>query len=395
MQTRAVVRGAAAISAFAEAERAGRDVAEQVIRALGTAEARAVIYFATTHHAPAYDRIERAITSLLSVEHVVGCSAGGVVGAGREIERAPGVSALALAGDFEVKRFFISSLRGRAEEVGREVGRVVGSLERPRSVVLFADTYNLAPDELLAGIASVAPDARVFGAGASEDGSLGETAVFARSTTAANAVSGLALGGIQVRTLITQACRPVGAWQTITRAEQNRILELDGRPALEQYLAVLPEMLRADLKQALRSTLAALAIELTIGELAPPYVVRDLLGADPERGALLVGDEVISGMRFAVAIRDPAGARQALEARLAQFARTENRLAAALYFNCFARGEVFYGVPEIDSAYIQRSLGTLAVAGLFSGAEFAPLGGTNRLQQYSGVLVGLEGDGRA
>jgi small ligand-binding sensory domain FIST len=390
-----VLRGAAAISARTEPEQAGRDVAEQLIRSLGAAEARALLYFATSHHAPAYDRIERAIASHLSVEHVVGCSAGGVVGAGREIERAPGVSALALAGDFQVKRFFVSSLRGRAEEVGREVGRVVASLDQhPPTVILFADTYNLAPDELLAGIASVAPDAAVVGAGAAEDGSVGETAVFAHSTAAANAVSGLALGGVGVRTLITQACRPVGPWQTITRAEQNRILELDGRPALQEYLAVLPEMLRDDLKQALHSTLAALAVQLVPGELAPPYVVRDLLGADPGREALLVGDEVVSGMRFAVAIRDPHGAREALDARLAHFAGGERPLAAALYFNCFARGEGFYGVPEVDSAYIQRRLGSLEVAGLFCGAEFAPLGGANRLQQYSGVLVGLEADGR-
>jgi small ligand-binding sensory domain FIST len=388
-----MLQAADGLSQLGDTDQATSDVAEQLVAGLGGRPPKAVVFFATTRHGPAYARIGRHLRSRTGAEHVVGCSAAGVLGLGREVEGAPGLAALALAGEIEAKRFFIPSLRGRSEEIGRELGRMALTVGRePRSIVLLADTYNLAPDELLAGLKVVSPETRLVGGGASEDGSIGETSVVAHEAASSNAIAGLLLGGVRVRVMVTQACMPVGAWRTITAAQSNRILELDGKPALPEFLAALPEALRQDVRQALRSTLAALAVPVDPDEIAPGYVVRYMLGADPAGQALLVGDEVVPGMRFAIAIRDPAAARASLDESLARFAAAGVPIAA-LYFNCVARGEAFYGFPGIDSAYIQRSLGDTKLAGMFCGAEFAPLGGTNRLHQFSGVLVGFETDG--
>lgn len=394
MQTRSVLRVSSSLCRTEDTERAAHAAAEQLAAGLNGEPARAALFFATTHHGPGYGRVQRAIAAATRAEHVVGCSAMGVIGGDGEIERKPGISALALAGDFEVRRLFVPSLRGRALEVGREIGHIAASLERePRTLVLLADSYNLAPDELLAGVATVSPETTVIGGGASEDGSIGETSVVARDVVSGNAVVGLAIGGLKIRTLVTQACHPFGPWRTITRAESNRILELDGESALRGYLEALPPTLRGDLRQALRSTLAALRVEIGPEEIAPPYVVRRLIGADPGRGALVVEDEVVEGMRFAIAIRDARNAREDLDIGLERYSRMGGPLAGALYFNCVARGQTLYGLADLDPAYIQRRLGGVELAGLFCGVEFAPLGGQNRLHQYSGVLVGLESSG--
>jgi small ligand-binding sensory domain FIST len=386
-----MLRLASGSSRSADSDEAARELAVQIGRQLEGMRARAAIFFATTPHGPGYGRFERALRAATGAEHVIGCSASGVVAAEGEVEHGPGVSALALAGDLEVRRFFVPSLRGRAEEVGRELGRVALSLERePRTIVLLADSYNLAPDELIAGIGSIAPDAIVVGGGASEDGSVGETAVIGHGACAGNAVAGLAIGGLRMRTVVSPSCVLYGGWRMITAAQGNRILELDGEPALRTYLDCLPRTLRSDVKQALRSTLAALACPPIEGDLPESYVVRALLGADQQRGALLVGDEVTAGMEFAIAVRDPATAREALDANLERFCRDGGSLAGALYFNGVERGESFYGVAELESAYLRRRLGDLPIAGLYCGAEFAPLGGRNRFHQYAGVLVGIE-----
>lgn len=381
---------ASAFSTHADTAQACRDIALELEERLGTSRAEAAIFFATPGYGPAYGRIERAIREIVGVGEVVGCSAAGVVSREGERERGAAVSALALRGDFEVRRVFVPSLRGRAEEVGRELGRVVATLDaEPKTLLLLADSYNLAPDELLAGVESAAPGTVVLGAGASEDGTIGETTVVGRGVASSNAVAGLAIGGLDVRSMVTQGGTPVGRWWKVTRAESNRILELDGEPALSVFLTEIPELLRADLREALRCTRAALADQITDGEETPPYVVRRLLGADVSQGALLVGDEVIPGMHFALAVRDPAAARESFARNVEEFAATSRDIAGALYFNSVERGEALYGIPDLDTAYLRRSLGDVEIAGFFSGAELAPLAGRNRFHQSSGVLVGF------
>ncbi|HJQ75537.1 MAG TPA: FIST C-terminal domain-containing protein, partial [Gaiellaceae bacterium] len=87
-------------------------------------------------------------------------------------------------------------------------------------------------------------------------------------------------------------------------------------------------------------------------------------------------------------VRDPGGARDELQRVLAdQAAAWPGPPAAALYVNCVGRGRRFHGVQGLDTAYIRQQLGPLAVAGFFSGAEFAPGTGGTHLHQYTGVLA--------
>jgi len=384
-----MLSAASAASSKADPVQAARDITRGLAD-LGPGPAAAALFFATIEHGPAYARIEQAVRAAVPSGEVVGCSAAGVLSDAGESERGPGVAALALRGDFAVQRFFVPALRGRAVEVGREIGRAVQQVERkPRTVLLLGDSYNLAPDELLAGIESVAPGTTVLGAGATEDGSLGETTVVGRATASSNAVTGLVLGGVHTRWTVAQSAHPVGRWLTVTRAESNRVLELDHRAALDVYIEQLPSLLNEDLREALRRTrIALLGDASATGETHPPYLVRSLLGADPDRGALLVGDEVLEGSRLAIAVRDGSTARQAFARGVEDFAHGP-KLAAALYFDSVERGESLYGIPGLDTAYLGSILGDVALAGFFSGMEIAPLAGRNRFHQASGVLVGF------
>ena len=386
MQDRGVLSAVAAASFASSPEEAAADLVRQV--APGTAgAASAALFFATPGHGPSYGRLEHALREAVGGP-VVGCSAAGILSRAGERERGPGAAALVLRGDFSVQRFFLPSLRGRAQEVGHEIGRIAATVDRlPRTIVLLADSYNLAPDELLAGIESVAPGTVVVGAGASEDGSVGEATVVGRSAAANNAVTGLVFGGLTVRTRVVQSAAPVGPWRVVTRAEANRILRLDGRSAVDVYLAGLPSLLRADPLEAIRRTRAAVA-DAGSDEPDPPHVVRRIVGADSETGALVVGDEILPGSRFAIAVSDPVEARQRFARELDAFA-TGAPLAGALYFDSVERGEALYGIADLDSAYLRQVLGDVEFAGFFSGVEIAPLGGRNRVHHASGVLVGF------
>lgn len=386
MQDRGVLSAISAASFAASPDEAAAEVS-RAIAGRGAGDTAVAMFFATPGHGPSYGRLEHSLREAIGGQ-VIGCSAAGVISRAGERERGPGAAALVLRGEFEAQRFFLPSLRGRAGEVGHEIGRIAATVERrPRTIVLLADSYNLAPDELLAGIESVAPGTIVVGAGASEDGSVGEATVVGRAAAASNAVAGLVFGGLTIRTTVVQSAAPVGRWHVVTRAQSNRILELDGRSAVDVYFAGLPDLLRADPLEAIRRTRAALA-DANTAEPDPPHVVRRLLGADSESGALVVGDEVLPGSRFAIAVADPVESRQRFARALDAFADGP-RLAGALYFDSVERGEALYGIADLDSAYLRQVLGDVEFAGFFSGVELAPLGGRNRFHQASGVLVGF------
>jgi small ligand-binding sensory domain FIST len=393
VQSRFVLSLASGASDHPNASRAAEIVAEQVAAGLSGARASAAVFFATTTHGPGYGVFERAIAEAAGTRNVIGCSASGVFGGVGEIERGPGVSALAFAGDVEARRFFVPGLRGRAEEVGREIGRTARELDRdPGVILLLADSYNAAPDELLAGIEASAPGIAVIGGGATEDGTVGETTVIARGTTASNAVVGLVIGGVRCRLVVSPSCTICEPWWTVTEARGHRVLALDGSPALPMLLARLGGAFGDDQREVLRSILAAIGTPGSERDLAPPYVLRAFVGADAESGALLVGDEVFAGMRLAIAVRDPVVARETLAANLERFVADGAETAGALYFNGVERGERLYGITALEGAYLRHVLGDLPIAGLYCHAGFAPLGGRNRFHQHAGILVGLEAD---
>lgn len=387
-----MLRAASGVSRNPDPAAAAREVAMQVGRALDGRRAAAVVFFATTSLGPGHGRFEMALRAATGAQAVVGCSTSGVVAGDGGGETGPGISAIALSGDLEARRFFLPSLRGRSEEIGREIGREARLVERePRTILLLADTYNLAPDELLAGVAATAPNVPVIGAGAAEDGSTGETTVTGPGRSGSDAVAGIVLGGIGVRVAVSSSCSIHGHWHTITEASGNRILGLDGRPALAAVLASLPEGLAGDLELALRSTLAALAPRAGSdrGRDVEPWLARPFLGADPGTGALLVGDEVMAGMEFAVAFRDRETARRTLEESVSGMVGSGG-LAGAIYLAGAERGRRLHGIPDLESAWLRRYLGDLPLAGAFCATGLAPVGGRNRFHQHAGIVVGFE-----
>ncbi len=364
---------------------AAREVAAGLAGMGGGTGQSAAVFFATRDYGPSLDRISREIASRAGIDSVVGCSAATVFGPADQPAGDRGISALAVSGIPQVERFFLPGLRGHSEEHGREIGRLVATgPDESATILLFADSYNLAPDELLSGIADTAGPVAVIGAGATEDGFAGETSVVGHGVSRSNAVAGLVLRGVAampVRSPVFSATEP---WWTITAASANRVERLDELPALERVLESLPASLRENPDESLGRIQVALA---DAGSTDAP-LLRPIVGADPDSGAVLVGDEVVPGMRLALAAPDPVVARRRLDDGLGRLAAS-GPPACLLYFQCALGGEAPYGHPGLDAAYLRRDLGELPVAGFSSYIAFAPHLGRNRFHHFSGLLAGL------
>jgi small ligand-binding sensory domain FIST len=122
---------------------------------------------------------------------------------------------------------------------------------------------------------------------------------------------------------------------------------------------------------------------------AGQYLVRNIIGLDPAKGILAVGEEVREGQTMIFTLRDGQRAREDLNQMLERQAQklAGKKPAFGLYFNCCARGSSLYGMPGIDTAYIRQTLGDFPLIGMFGGYELAPLGGANHLFAYTGVLA--------
>ena len=66
--------------------------------------------------------------------------------------------------------------------------------------------------------------------------------------------------------------------------------------------------------------------------------------------------------------------------------------ALGLYFDCCARGAALFGVPGLESGYLEQSLGGTPLAGMFGSCEIGPVGGRPELLTYTGVLALIDHD---
>ena len=86
------MRWASAVSTQGSLEAALREAADVVRHALAGVTPDLAVAFVSEQHADEYERVPALLRTVLAPRVVIGCSAGGVIGGGREVERRAGVS---------------------------------------------------------------------------------------------------------------------------------------------------------------------------------------------------------------------------------------------------------------------------------------------------------------
>ena len=125
--------------------------------------------------------------------------------------------------------------------------------------------------------------------------------------------------GLPLAAIVSQGARPIGPELVITAAERNLVLELAGKPALERVQQVVEELPLTD-RLLLEN---GLLIGLVVDENRPEhglgdFLVRGVLGADSESGALAIGDVPRVGQTVRLHVRDAESASRELEGLLAR-----------------------------------------------------------------------------
>ena len=167
------------------------------------------------------------------------------------------------------------------------------------------------------------------------------------------------------------------------------IAELASKPAIERLREAIGDL---DPRQ---QTLAAqgLMLGIVIDENQPAYergdfLVRPILGADPDSGSLAVGERVRIGQTVRMHVRDGATAdedlREALQAQA--LALGDEGAAGALLFTCNGRGSHMFDVPDHDATALEDAFG-VPTAGFFCAGEIGPVGGRNFLHGFTATIA--------
>jgi small ligand-binding sensory domain FIST len=190
-------------------------------------------------------------------------------------------------------------------------------------------------------------------------------------------------------TVVSQGCRPIGEPLVITQAERNEICQLGGRAALLQLKEIFDRLPTRD-QQAVQS---GLHIGRVVNEYLDEFqqgdfLIRNVMGIDPESGRIAVGDYFRAGQTVQFQIRDETSADAEMAQLLAAAARDGSTLpAAGLLFSCNGRGTRMFSVENHDADLIKQKLGDIPLAGFFAAGEIGPVGGKNYLHGFTASLL--------
>ncbi len=200
----------------------------------------------------------------------------------------------------------------------------------------------------------------------------------------AGGVSGVLFGGdVAIVSGLTQGCTPIGPARTVTAGRENVLMELDGKPALDAFKADVGEAVARNLVRAAGFIHAALPIP---GSDRADYLVRNLVGVDPDKGWLAIGERIRTGDRIMFVRRDAQAAMADLDRMAADVAeRAGPSPAAAIYVSCVARGPNLFGPGSRELGRLRDALGDVPLIGFYANGEIS----NNRLYGYTGVLTVL------
>lgn len=368
--------------------------AESVFLGLGRKEPDLVIAFVSTEHAARFDALSELVCREFDSALLFGCCARGVIGGGREVEDQSSVSltgAILPGVKLKATHFDAAQIPPLYAEprVWEDTLRLTAN-QQPSFLVL-ADPYSFETETFLKGLDRVYPLAPKIGGLASGARQAGSTALYVGQQVHHSGCAVLAMtGNIELDTIVAQGCRPIGDPMFVTAAHENLIRELDGHSPRDVLADLFERLPPTDREAFSQSLFLGLAMRSDASQYVPgDFLIRNILGMDPQSGALWVNEHVPSNSVVQFHLRDAATSAHDLERMLRSYAasRPITPDSGALLFSCEGRGVGLYGQADHDSNAFRRLVCDVPIGGFFCAGEIGPVGGRSFVHGYTATLA--------
>jgi small ligand-binding sensory domain FIST len=347
--------------------------------------------------APRYFKQARQILEILRVHAriplLAGCSSQSLIAGAEEVEENAGltVGLFALPGA-DLKAFhFIQEQVEEANGPGYWQMETGISTEQSNGWLAFIDPFHLDSEAWLKSWNEAYAPLPVMGGLASGDFTEQSTQVYLNGDVFEEGGIAISFGGdVRLAGVTSQGCTPIGETWTLTKVDQNVIHEIGNRPAYE-VLAETFNQLPAEEQTRARGNLF---IGLVVNEYLEDFhrgdfLIRNLLGADPRSGSIVVGATPRLGQTIQFQRRSAAAATEDMNELLAQ---TRTRLKSTPVYggclcSCNGRGQGMFGRPNHDAQLVQERLGPVGLTGFFCNGEIGPVGERSFLHGFTASLA--------
>lgn len=193
----------------------------------------------------------------------------------------------------------------------------------------------------------------------------------------------------RLHTTIMHGCRPSSSYHMVTRTDENVVLEIDGRPALD----VIDELLGAESDRGWADYPLFVTLGVNKGEKFGPfreeeYANRLCMAVDHERkGLVMFEPDLVKGAEVQLMRRaiDFDYIQTRAEAILGEVGDREPFFA--LYIDCMGRAGAYCGSEGEEGAEVQKVIGSrMPLLGLYTGVELGEVMGRQQALDWTGVL---------
>ncbi len=388
------------IQSGASLERTLRQAAREVKAHLDTNKADlGLLFISSAYRAEAVD-LWPLLKEELQIKHLLGCTGGGIIGNGKEVEDRPAVSlTAAVLPDVEIVPFHVTQEQLPDADAGPKTWRELVHVnpEKQPSFLILSDPFSIDSDALVAGLDFAFPQAVKVGGLISGGTNPNEHLLLLDQKILSKGAVGVALSGdIFVEAVVAQGCRPVGKPLTITESDENILMGVDGKAPLA-YVQEMYEKANLRDKELMQSS-------LFLGLLMDPFksnpkqgdfLVRNIIGLDQNRGIMAIGAQLRAGQTVQFHLRDATTSHDDLQlmlsnsqsAKLKTMAAGNPAAAGAMLFSCLGRGKRLYGESDHDSSLFKSVVGDIPVGGFFCNGEIGPVGGKTYLHGYTSSIA--------
>lgn len=367
------------------------EAADDLLAALGGAEPDLVIAFASAGYGTQFIMLPSLLRMEFESAQIFGAMGASVIGSGELEEQI----AITLMGAVlpDVRLHTVHVEQQVTPPLYAERSLWAGALgigdTQPDCMLLLAEPFSFSAEPFLKGLDRHFPNAVVLGGLASGMEQPGTPCLILNDRFYKSGCICLTFSGnITVDALVAQGCRPIGEPMFANATHENLILELDGKIPREVLTSLYQNIRRADRKLFTDALFIGVAMDPQRQQYqAGDFLIRTILGLDPDSGALLINTPVPSNSVVQLHLRDAVTSAQDLEQRLKQYrgAHDTDSIGAALLFSCFGRGQAFYGHSDHDSSAFRQHVGDIPLAGVFCNGEIGPVHGTTFVHGYSSV----------
>ena len=290
-------------------------------------------------------------------------------------------------------------LSGSEEEVGKRLGQKLAALGTTQEspILLFYDAIDrskggmrmVMATYLLQGLEQglgFLPD--LNGAGLQGDYVASPTRQWTGSEVAEHNALALAFtGDISIDSTIMHGCRPATGYYTVTKSDEQTILEINGQPALPFIGKLLGSSISPD------DYPFFLILGVNKGDKwgefdEESYASRLCIAIDRERnGIVMFEPDMVAGTEFQIMYRSLD-----LDYMVPRIERLFERLQGrrpvfALYIDCAGRAAGYGGIDMEDAVMVQKTVnGRVPILGIYTGVEIASVEGNPRGLDWTGVF---------